>query len=391
MLSLSRAREKKKFTALGIFRVPRKLTFDRRLPYVAAFPIGGTFRVSDDFKPSLYPGLIFVMQVSDVNGKGKLFSYWIDKDYFSVHGESFRTALALSPTDLSGFVSRIEAPKKSIWKEYSWKELLIAAVAVVGSIFTLHGYLASAFDPPDVQISFADSSPIDAVAHTPFHSEMTVINNSVYAPTKIKSIEARAFAAGGGRSIPLHSESPTLPVIPAGQAGQFKIEGVAPEPISKQGAPDAYRLQVEVKARTGFAVWTGSERTQTSRELRVWPVDIGWGQLTPVGTTASAEVALDFLRAIVTIYPGRRYEKGARGYLILTSSSDEDVTIQLQDETEKLPSSPPGNTVTHKAEFHTRPLDKFQPYPVAVMLEAKRQLTQKRWRELIQQIEIYAE
>ena len=83
----------------------------------------------------------------------------------------------------------------------------------------------------------------------------------------------------------------------------------------------------------------------------MWFPEIGWSTLKPA-VVPDADQPSDFLRATMFIYPGRGYKGGASGYVIVSSISDENVTVQvIGEKEEELPPSPPGTRSLTRLTF----------------------------------------
>ncbi len=375
----------------GLSLALRKSRAPEPIPYVATFKVPVNFDLPKDFEISNYPGLKLCLCIANATGQEKLVCHWEDESHFHAHTHSLQVDLALPQPDLAGFVTRVQTQKERFWQKYSWREWIVGVAAIFAAFSALHGYFANAFDRPDVDLVFVESSPINVVASTPFNSQMTIVNNSAYTPTRVEVTKAFALPTSGGNSVSLHPSLVKLPLIPAGQSAPLQVDGLAPETTQKHGPPDTYNLEITVSARTGFFWGTTAAKSLRPRELRVWFSEIGWGKLRPAAAP-DADQPVDFLRATMFIYPGRGYLGGASGYVLVSSAPDENVAVQvIGEKTEELPPSPPGDSVTHKVNFHTGPLEKFQPYPLVVTLESKKKITRQRWNELLQQVEIYAE
>jgi len=358
---------------LGKSRTPEAI------PYVATFAVSPGFDLPKGFEMSRYQGLKLCFRITDPAGQEKLVCHWEDESHFLAHARSFQFELGLPQPDVAGFVTRVKTQEERFWRKYSWKEWVVGAAALFGAFSALHGYFANAFDRPDVDVVFVDSRPINVVAFAPFNTEMTIVNKSAYTPTRVEVAKAFALPVTGGNSVSLQPNLQKLPLIPAGQSALLQVDGLAPETTQRHGPPDSYNLELTVSARTGFFWGAREAKNLRVRELRVWPSGIGWGKPRPIAI-ADARQPVDFIRASVSIYPGRGYPGGVDGYVIVSSAADEDVVVRvIADRTEELPPSPPGDSVTHKVNFHTGALEKFLPYPLAVTLESKRNLTRKRW------------
>jgi hypothetical protein len=358
---------------------------------VASFAVPANFVLPKDFEISRYQGLKLCLCIAGRAGHERVVCHWQDESHFHANSHSFQVDLGLSHPEVSGFVTRVQTQKERFWQRYSWKEWVVGAAALFGAFSVLHGYFANAFDRPDVDLVFVESSPINVVASAPFSSQMTIVNDSAYTPTRVEVTKALALPKAGGSSVSLHPSLVKLPLIPAGQSAPLQVDGLAPETAQKRGPPDAYNLEITVSARTGFFWGASAAKCLSPRELRVWFPEIGWSKLKPTAAPDTDQPS-DFLRATMFIYPGRAYKGGASGYVIVSSASDENVTVQvIGEKEEELPPSPPGDSVTHKVNFHTGALEQFQPYPLVVTLESKKKISRQRWNELLQQVEIYAE
>jgi hypothetical protein len=105
----------------------------------------------------------------------------------------------------------------------------------------------------------------------------------------------------------------------------------------------------------------------------------------------NADLPHDFVQAIVPIYSGIIASRGATGSATVSSLISENVQITVQDQTEKLPDSPPGNSVTRKVRFRTPPLDRFKEHPITVTLESKKPLNGNRWKAILERVEVAVE
>jgi hypothetical protein len=369
----------------------RKSRASETIPYVASFAVPANFVLPRDFEISRYQGLKLCLCIASRAGHERVVCHWQDESHFHAYAHSFQLDLGLSQPEISGFVTRVQTQKERFWQRYSWKEWVVGAAALFGAFSALHGYFANAFDRPDVDLAFVESSPIDVAASAHFSSQIMIVNNSAYTPTRIEVTKAFALPKAGGSPVSLHPSFVKLPLIPAGQSAPLQVDGLAPETAQKRGPLEAYNLEITVSARTGFFWGASAAKCLSPRELRVWFPEIGWSDLKPAAVPNTDQPS-DFFRATMVIYPGHGYKGGASGYVIVSSAPDEDVTVQvIGEKEEELPPSPPGASVTHKVNFRTGALEQFQQYPLFVTLESRKKISRQRWNELLRQVEIYAE
>ncbi len=250
------------------------------IPYSATFPLCAGFRIPTDFQMARYPGLELVALVCEPSGTKKLVSYWTDESHYRVHVDSLQRDFSLPAPDAAGFLTNLHTRKEHFWKRYSWKEWIVGAAALFGAVSALHNNVADLFDPPNVQVAFVDSSPMDVNSKIAFSSQITILNDSAYASTRISGIAATAKCESDGKSIVFRPDVSTIPLVAAGQSAQLKINGALPGATPKPGPPDICSLEVAISAHTGF--FRGTGLAKAAKQVRVWPTQLGWSKLTLV-------------------------------------------------------------------------------------------------------------
>ena len=176
----------------------RKSRASETIPYVASFAVPANFVLPKDFEVSRYQGLKLCLCIAGRAGHERVVCHWQDESHFHAYAHSFQVDLGLPHPDVSGFVTRVQTQKESLWQRYSWKEWVVGVAALFGAFSALHGYFANAFDRPDVDLVFVESSPINVVASAPFSSQMMIVNNSAYTPTRVEVAKALALPKAGG-------------------------------------------------------------------------------------------------------------------------------------------------------------------------------------------------
>lgn len=349
-----------------------------------------SFTFPEDFRTEEFEGLELCYVLLSPSKSKELVVMWDDEAHCQVHHDSLRRKLSLPQPTAAGFLADIAQPKESLWTRYSWKEWLIGAAALLGAISALHAHFAYVFDAPDVKVAFADTATLDVDEDSAFNVQISVLNDDAYTATEVNAVNAFAKCSDGP-TIPVIPNESALPLIAPAQSASLRLDGMSPHHGSF-GLPGDCNLVVSVSARTGFL--RGKNSFSASKVLRVWPIGIGWSNLS-LADTVERSAPTRFLQAKVTIYPGKSYDQGANGSIYVTSTVDEDVVISMGGKIDKINplSSLPSRDglVIHTLEFQTKPLDKFRSYPLSIGLTSRTAISLDRWRQLLQQSEFHVQ
>ncbi|HVV44773.1 MAG TPA: hypothetical protein VHC72_06195 [Bryobacteraceae bacterium] len=360
----------------------RKLKPDQTVPFVAIHRISAAFALPVDFAPERYPGLV-LLHVSEDPDRA-LVAYWRTRDHFRVYSPKLQHDLHFGAPDIRGSVSDLKRPKESFFASLSLKESILGAVALIGAIFALHGYFAVLFDPADLQVAFTEAQPLDTTPGATVTAGATVLNDSSEASARIREIKGYANSQDGKATIPLRSDLQSYPLLAAGTSTSFRLTCESPQPRTQNGPPEILYMNLEVGARTGLLRGTGTSKTKIARQLRIWNPEVGWAQ--PVKRNQSPT----FLQLVVTLYTGKAYSDGVRGYVSITAPPGQIADLRVRDQDGGALHSPADETVTEHVEFHTPALDRYQQYPLAIDIAAGKALSAAQWQEIISTIQFGA-
>lgn len=372
--------------------ISRKLLDAPTVPFVSTHDLTAVSRLPPDFAVSRYRGLALCHVVSHGPAGNKLVAYWNSEQHWVAQAPVFEADLGLPPAAQKGLLVQTKVPKESWWKTIPLRAAIVALAALFAALATLRSNLAEMLDPPDVQVSFVDLKRIDAISAQSFSASVKMQNNSIYAPTRVKTIEGTATPAIGGSGFPLKADLPGA-LLSAGQSHEISLSGAAPKHQTPNGPPEVYDLKVTIGVRTGELRGDGTAVTTVLKQLLVWPSKIGWDSTGTVREGAGKDGPADYAQVVVTLYTGQSYPQGVSGLITLTSLPGEISSMQVVNDQEniKIPLSPPGPTVTRQVPFHTKALQPFQRYPLQINLESPRKLEKQRWDALLGTLKPYAE
>jgi hypothetical protein len=356
-----------------------KLKPDQTVPFIAIYRIPAAFTLPADFASERYPGLV-LLHVNEDSDR-TLIVYWRTRDHSQVYSSKLQHDLHLGASDIRGSVSDLKRPKESFFAALSLKESILGIVALIGAIFALHGYFAVLFDPADLQVTFTEAQPLDTTPGQTVTAGATVLNDSSDASSKIREIKGYANSQDGKSSILLHPDLQSYPLLAAGTSTSFKLSCESPQRKNQNGPPEVLSMNLEVAARTGLFRTTGTNKTKVPRQLRIWSPEVGW---TP---PADRNQSPTFHQLVATIFMGKRYPEGVRGYVSVTSPPGEIADLRVRDQDGPELHSPAEDTVTEHVEFHTPPMDRYQQYPIAIDIAAAKALSPDQWKQIVGSIQ----
>jgi hypothetical protein len=366
----------------SIKAVFRKLKPDQTVPFIAIHRISAAFTLPGEFASGRYPGLV-LLHVNEDSGR-TLVVYWRTHDHFRVHSSRLQHDLHLGDPDIRGAIADLKRPQESFLASLSPKEAILGAVALIGAIFALHGYFAVLFDPADLQVTFTEAQPLDTTPGSTVTTGAMVLNDSGEASARIREIKGYANSQDGKGSIPLRPDLQSYPLLAAGTSTSFRLNCESPPRKSPNGPPEVLYMNLEVEARTGLLRSASTSKTRIPRQLRLWNPEVGWAQ--PVDRNPSPA----FHQLVATIFTGKPYPDGVRGYVSVTSAPGEIADLRVRDQDSGALRSPTDETITEHVEFRTPPLDRYQQYPITIDIEAAKTLSPDQWKQIISSIQFGA-
>jgi hypothetical protein len=191
------------YRLLGKLRV---LTKAKAIPYIRSFEVDNSFRLDPDLSLKKYPGLSFC-HIAQETVNSRLSTYWEDETHCIANAPTLQADLGLRPPIAEGLLTQLRAPSQFILKRFDLKDWIVIISGTLGAFALLHTWIASFVDAPEAQVAFVDITPLNTSAGEAISLPLAVLNESAYAPAKIKRIAALATSTVDGRTIQLQSDS----------------------------------------------------------------------------------------------------------------------------------------------------------------------------------------
>ena len=359
---------------------------EKPIPHLAIYEVSAKFSFPKDFNVNNFHGLLFC-HIVKTGLTLALHSYWVDRESASLANHRFEPTLGLASPIVVGAAIDVERPQRPWWKpkeQFSAREWILAAFALVGAFLGLRDYAAIIFAAPYAALSFPfDEGHTNAVAGERITIPLTTTSEVRFAPMMVTFYSASIQMNSDDVPFALNLDTSILPNLAPGQSQLISISGSAPQRNARSSSLEKYTLRVTGDLKAGI-LRCKRPLPVPARELWVWPA-------APLAPQLKLEqAAANYCALSGDIYASKLYPQGLVTEFTLIAKRNLVTGFYVDHFTTTRPMIRK-LTKTDSAldiQFRTPPLNKFQQLHYAPVISLAVKATESDCKSLVSKLAV---